>query len=403
MDVFIVTLYQMQTRFYIEKRRDDAGKLLLKDRPVFMSVSFPGERLILSTGIKADFQEWDAELQRVKRTYPNSLISNGWLETLSVTAHRAWANVQSDHEVPNREEFRRVFKQLKPKYSRGFFEVFILFIESGMKQWSTATYRKVRTIYKHLREFEDSTAFGISFRKMNPDFLVRFQGFYAEKGNSPTTTHKAINIVVWFLNWASEKGYNVNLEYRKFYKSLNKSKDSLSRPQFLKWDELSGIRHMDCKNKRMERVRDLFCFICFTGLRYSELQNLRKEDVGDREIFIRKKTGNPRKVPLSAPALEIHSRYKNKYYLNNTAFPAMSIITMNKYLKIMALEVGLDRNIRITAGMGVNTFLANAISLDIPLEVISGFTGVQKDSRFRHIKKELEKTQLAKIDSLTHG
>ena len=90
---------------------------------------------------------------------------------------------------------------------------------------------------------------------------------------------------------------------------------------------------------------------------------------------------------------------------------------MNKYLKMLAYEAGLGRMVSLpgdsesqvpihrlmTAGMGVNTFLANAIRLEIPLEVISGFTGVQNDRRFRHIKKELEKAQLTKFDSLSHG
>ena len=217
--------------------------------------------------------------------------------------------------------FERVFQELKPVYSGGFFEVFYLFLESGMTHWSPATYRKVRTIYKHLREFEDATGFGISFGKMNGDFLEQFKSFYDEKGNAPATTHKAINILVWFMNWASENGYNINQEYRKFYKTLDRSRNSSSRPLFLKWDELSGIRDMDCKNRKMERVRDLFCFMCFTGIRYSELQNLRKEDLSKNEIIIRKKPGKTRSVHMNSPALEIHSRYKNKYYLNNTGLP----------------------------------------------------------------------------------
>lgn len=415
MSLFIVTLYEMQTRFYIEKRRDEAGKLLLKDRPVFMSVSFTGDRLMMSTGIKASYYEWDSELQRLKVSYPDSMIFNGWLETLSATAHKAWAEMQISNESPSREEFQRLFKILKPKFSRSFFDVFYLFLESGMNQWSTATFRKVRTIYKHLREFEDSASYKVSFGKMNDEFLERFQNFYAERGNSPNTTHKAINIVVWFMNWATDKGYNINLEYRKFYKSLGENKEVRSSPLFLNWEELSTIRDRACKNKRMERVRDLFSFMCFTGLRYTELQNLRKEDVNEKEIIIRRKQGKTRHVPMNAPALEIFSLYKNKYYLNNTAFPSISIITMNKYLKVIALEAGLGRKVessdgdfyplhsRLTAGMGVNTFLANAIRLNIPLEVISGFTGVQNDNRFRYIKKEMVKVELEKFNSLSHG
>ena len=73
----------------------------------------------------------------------------------------------------------------------------------------------------------------------------------------------------------------MNLEYKKFYKALDKGEDSPVLPLFLKWDELSAIRDKEFDSKRKERVRDMFCFMCFTGMRFSELQSLRKEDVGE--------------------------------------------------------------------------------------------------------------------------
>ena len=135
----------------------------------------------------------------------------------------------------------------------------------------------------------------------------------------------------------------------------------------------------------------------------------RKDETGklilkDRPVFMSVSIAGDRAYNVNLDykkfykALEIFSLYKNKYYLNNTAFPSLSIITMNKYLKILASEAGLNR--KITAGMGVNTFLANAIRLKVPLEVISGFTGVKNDSRFRHIRKELEKLELEKFADL---
>jgi len=147
---------------------------------------------MLSTGEKADFHGWDPVKQRVKSSFPGSLSTNVWLETLS----------------------------------------------------ATATYRKVRTIYKHLREFDDSTAYGITFGNVNNDFLEKFQAFYFEKGNSPATTNKTINILVWFMNWATENKYNVSRDYRKFYKALEKSKKSGPEPLFLKWDELIRLWDM---------------------------------------------------------------------------------------------------------------------------------------------------------------
>ena len=409
----------MQTRFYIERRKDDSGTLMLQERPVFMSVSFHGDRIMLSTGIKTDFHGWDPEQQRLKSSYPGSYATNLWLDTLAETAEKTWTAIREFPEDSDVEHFRSKFQELKPRYSTGFFDVFYLFLESGSSRWSTSTYRKVRTIYKHLREFEDQAGTRISFRDLNGSFLEKFQSFYAVKGNSGSTTHKAVNIIVWFMNWATENGYNVNLEYRRFYKLIGQNQfveqgsGRVRMHLFLQWDELLKISEFRGETRKFERVRDLFCFMCFTGLRYSELQDLRKEDVGEKEVVIRNSKGKLRRIPLTTQARQIHRIYENKYYLNNTAFPSMSIITMNKYLGMLGKEVGLNRLVmpadgsdekvplfeRLTAGIAVHTFIANAIELDIPVEVISGFTGVQKDSRVRRIKMDLARKEMSKFDS----
>jgi integrase len=152
--------------------------------------------------------------------------------------------------------------------------------------------------------------------------------------------------------------------------------------------------------------------MCFTGVRFSELQRLNKEDLKEGELVVRKPGGGVRVIPLNKYALLIHKSYENKYYLNNTAFPSMSIITMNKYLRLMGKDLGLSRLIysgtagegglplysRLTAGIAVNTFIKNAIEMEVPVEIISRFTGVQNDSRVRRIKSDLAIEEMKKFD-----
>jgi integrase len=417
---FMVLLYLMQTRFYIERRKDEEGNLMMKERPVFMSVSIHGDRLMLSTGIKADFHGWDPELQRMKSSYPGSHISNSWLDTLEETAQKTWNALKNLPVDPDSDRFRDMFQEMKPRYSAGFFEVFYLFIESGSSRWSTATFQKVRTIFKHLREFEDQTGYNITFRSLDEVFLSKFRDFYAEKGNRGSTTFKAVNIIVWFMNWATEHDYNVNLDYRRFYKLLGQDllpdqESGITKLHpYLQWDELMKLGSYGCRNKRSEWVRDLFCFTCYTGLRYSELQSLKKEDVGKDEITVTRQNRKVRRIPLNKLARDIHRSYENRYYMNNTAFPTMSIITFNKYLRLLGKEVGLNRMVesdelwaekvplyeRLTAGTAINTFIYNALELEIPAAVISGFTGVQRDSRLHRIKMDLARKEISKFDGI---
>jgi len=401
----------MQTRFYIERRNDEAGNLLLKERPVFLSVAFHGDRLMFGTGIKTDFNGWDPDIQRMKSSYPGSYSTNAWLDTLDDTAQKAWATLEGAPEKPDIERFRAVFKELKPNFSTAYFDVFFLFLEAGSSTWATSTYRKVRTIYRHLREFEEQTEIKLSFRNMDLKFLRDFENFYQQKGNSKATTYKAVNIIVWFLNWATEKQYNANLEYRRFYKSLDKMPVEPREPLYLDWDELVLLSEFPCSSRRLGRVRDLFWFMCYSGLKFTELQNLKKEELTQNEVIIRKPSGKVRRIPLNSRSKQIHLAYENRYYLDNAAFPGMTIITMNKYLRILGKEAGLNRRVpapgdlmekvhlheRLTAGIAVHTFVANAIILEIPAVIIATFTGIQNSSRVKRMMMDLAKCEMEKL------
>ena len=402
----------MRTRFHIERRRDDSGKQLSEDRPVLMSVTFHGNRVILGTGVKVDVNGWDTGLQRIQSSYPGSQHLNNWLQTLQDTAGKTMEALQHSELQPDPDSFRSVFRKLKPRYSSGFFDLFFEFMESNSPTWSHATYRKIRTLYKLLKEYEDQSPDRLSFNSMDEIFLDTFVAFCIGKGYKYTTIHKSVNNLVWFLNWATGKGYNVYHDYRRFYKHMVAPEKHTRIPIYLHWDELMQLKGLLIENRRQERVRDLFCFMCFTGIRFSELQRLKKEDIVQGEVHIQKPGGGKRVVPMNKYAVELHQLYENKYYVNNSAFPLISTVTMNKYLRIIGKEAGLKRLVysdisepgealynRLTAGIAVNTFIKNAMKLDIPVEVISRITGVQHDSRVQKMHKEITRMEMSKFNS----
>ena len=402
----------MRTRFHIEKRKDAAGNLLSADRPVFMSVTFGGNRVVIGTGLKVDMNGWDADNQRIQASYPDSQSLNNWLESMQEIAIKTMKALLNSDKDPSSENFRQLYQHLKPKYSSGFFDLFFKFMENNSSTWSSATYRKVRSLYNLLREFDDQYQTPIAFHKLNSQFLDDFIAFCQEKGYQYSTIYKSVNNLVWFLNWATDEGYNVYRDYKQFYKLMIPPEEKSTLPLFLNWDELMRLKEYVTDNRRMERVRDLFCFMCFSGVRFSELQQMKKEDLKPGEIRIKKPGGGVRLIPMNKYAHEIYQKYENKYYLNNSAFSPMSIITMNKYLRLMGKETGLTRLVaplnegegsqplyrRLTAGIAINTFIRNAIEMKIPVEIISRFTGVQNDSRVRRIKSDLAKEEMNKFN-----
>jgi site-specific recombinase XerD len=403
----------MRVRFYIEKRRGDDAELLTKRRPIFMTVAFHGKRLLITTGKNVDLKWWDHAEQKVNGTHPDAPVINNWLETLAYTAGNVWKTLASLSENPGAEEFRSEFERLRPRFSGGFFDVMILFLEEGSQRWSTGSYMKVRSFYNQLREFEKEEAYPIQFNTIHADFLDHFINHQGQKGRSATTIRKMVNMLVWYLNWATDKGYNVHNNYRGFYKMLEKEPaPKKSAPVYLEWNELIKFMNYKTDTPRKERVRDLFCLICFTGLRFEELRRLRKDDVSSAFLSVRKVNGSVRQIPLNSQAAAILAKYEHRYYRDNAALPPASVVTVNKYIRAIAKELKMFREVLdrddqskmvqlwevLTAGAGVQTFIMHALRLEIPVEVISTFTGVTSDRRIKLIEQEMAMKQIKKFN-----
>jgi integrase len=407
----------MRVRFYTEKRRGENGMLLTKRRPIFMTVAFNGKRVLISTGKHVDLKWWDQKQQQVRTTHPEAPLINRWLQTLAYTAGTVWRSLASLSENPGAEEFRKEFERLRPRYSGGFFEILYLFMEEGSSRWSSSSYRKVRTFYNQLRTFEKEEDYPLQFNTINRPFLDRFNRHLEQKGMSPTTIRKMVNTLVWYLNWATNQGFNIYTDYRGFYQMLD-AKDPEAQPEspvFLEWHELMQFADYRINNPWMERSRDFFCLMCLTGLRFGELKGLKKEDVDPKLLRIRSSSSKRREVPLNNYAATILKRYEQRFYRNNTALPQVSVTTLNKYIRIIAKELNMkrgiatqpDRTLRplwevLTAGSAVQTFIMHALRLEIPPEVITAFTGIKNDRRIKLLQQEMASKQIKKFNDLTY-
>lgn len=406
---------KMRVRFYIEKRRGEDGKLMTSKRPIYMTVAFHGSRVLISTGKKVDLKWWDQSGQKVQETHPDAVVINGWLNHLKHTAGAVWKALDSLSEKPGAATFRREFDRLRPRFSGRFFEIMFQFMEEGSNRWSTNSYQKVRSFYNQLREFEEKSGYPLRFDTLDKVFLEEFRAYNETKGRSPVTIHKMINTLVWFLNWATSKGFNVYSDYRRFYKLLGNTETLSSRvPVYLEWDELMQLYNYSFKKPVEQRVKDIFCLMCFSGLRMSEVARLTRKDVGSDELVVRRRNAIVRKVPLNDMAKNILTGYRDRYYRDQLALPPVSMVTMNKYLRIIARELGFKRKVSdpknrelvrelhevVTAGTAVQTFIMNALRLDIPAELITAYTGVKNDRRIGQLQQEMAEKHIKKFNEL---
>ncbi|HEY8933883.1 MAG TPA: site-specific integrase [Cyclobacteriaceae bacterium] len=152
--------------------------------------------------------------------------------------------------------------------------------------------------------------------------------------------------------------------------------------EYLSQEELTKIEFLDFRISRLQWVRDLFVFSCYTGLAYIDVMRLTPENITkgiDGELWLmtsRQKTNNPVHVPLLPKALEIIDRYKGhqRALVEGTLFPNISNQKLNSYLKEIADLCDIKKN--LTFHLARHTF-ATVITLTngVPIESVSKMLG----------------------------
>lgn len=203
----------------------------------------------------------------------------------------------------------------------------------------------------HLEEFQKQTRKKLTFDQIDIPMLRSFHGYLTEdSGMNNVTAAKQMSTVKTLLNYARTLyKIQVSPDYRDFKVSR---KDSEFEVITLTEDEFISIYNLDLiENKRLDTVRDVFCFACATGLRFSDLVQLRREHIRkDNTIRITaSKTGQKLVIPLNPISFAILQKYKD----HHLPLPMISNQKTNDYLKEIGELAGIDTPIEKVRYYGV--------------------------------------------------
>jgi integrase len=402
------------TNFYLEKRKDkDIGKIITENVPILLFFSFDGKRLQYFTGFRVDARKWDEESQRVKRNSSEAAEINKELNKLTSKVEDIYAKAKALEVIPTVEYIRDRLKGNKG--SKGsFWDVFDEYMEFRTSQAGINTLKKYKSTYNHLQGFSSTRHYRIEFDSINLSFYNKFFSYLAEEcEHTNNTISKYIKVLKTFLNYATEQGYNKNLEFRKFA-----AKEEEGEVIFLTWKELSRLYSMKIKNESLCQVRDVFCFGCFTGLRYSDIYNLKKSNVkGDFLTLNTIKTKEGNKIPLNDYASSILAKYKEMP--GEKALPVISNQKMNDHLKELGklaefddditlvhfrggkrIETTLPKYEVLTTHIARKTFITTALKLKMQTEVIMSITGHKDHKTFKKYYKVVDEHKLAAMKEI---
>ncbi len=164
---------------------------------------------------------------------------------------------------------------------------------------------------------------------------------------------------------------------------------------FLNKEELQSLIHAKMKNTQYELVRDMFVFATFTGLSYSDVKNLTKDNLQtafDGNLWIitrRQKTNTDSSIRLLEVPKRIIEKYKG-YCRDNRLLPMPSNSSCNSILKKIAKQCGIKT--KLTYHVGRHTFSALlTLSQVVPIETVSkmlGHTNIKTTQIYARITKE---------------
>ena len=298
--------------------------------------------------------------------------------------------VKTAFNAKNQKVEKEEAEESRESIFKAAFEEFVK--ECGSQNnWTDSTYEKFAAVKNHLNNFDPH----LTFECFDETKLTEYVNYLRDKKEMRNSTiEKQMGFLRWFLRWSSKKGYNKNIAFETFKPKL---KNTQKKVIFLTWDELTQLREYQIPSAKqyLERVRDVFLFCCFTGLRYSDVYNLRRSDIKADHIEITTiKTADSLTIELNKHSKAILEKYKEVHFENAKALPVISNQKMNDYLKELAELAGIDEPIRETyykgneridevtpkyailgTHAGRRTFICNALSLGIPAQVVMKWTG----------------------------
>ena len=394
--------------FTLESRKKN-GVLITENAPIRMRVNFASKRIEFTTGYRIDATKWNADKQRVKNGCSNKLKQSA--SEINASLLEYYTEIQSifkrfevEDVMPTPEQIKEAFNALhkpvseepKPKKEAlpcDFFQVFDDFVEDCGRQnnWTDSTFEKFAAVKNHLTNFRE----GLTFEFFDERGLNDYVGYLRDvKEMRNTTIGKQLSFLKWFLRWAFKKGVHQNNAYDSYKPKLKSTQKKII---FLTWDELNRLREFKIPSNKqaLERVRDVFLFQCFTGLRYSDVFNLRRSDIkGDHIEVTTVKTSDSLIIELNNHSKAILDKYKDVAFEDDKVLPVITNQKMNDYLKELAELAGIDEPVRQTyyrgneridevtpkyallgTHAGRRTFICNALALGIPPQVVMKWTG----------------------------
>ncbi|SDF26415.1 site-specific integrase [Cellulophaga baltica] len=314
---------------------------------IFTRITVNGKRANISLKLQIGVGLWDSNKQRAKGTSDEVRKINSHLNQVHSKIVQIYQDLKYKEKLITAELLKAHYLG-EGENSKTLQEILTYHRKKIETTLTKGTLRNFGVTEGYLNKFLNTQlkTKNVYLKNLNYKFICDFESFlvmYWPKGHPKAMGHntvmkhiqrfRKIITLAFHIEWIEKDPF---LRWKPTYEKTER--------EFLSENELSNLQSYDFKIERLDRVRDLFVFSCFTGISYVDIMNLTKENItigidGNQWIFTnRQKTKAPVKIPILNIAQELLNKYENHpiTMLTETLFPIISNEKVNLYLKEIA-------------------------------------------------------------------
>lgn len=365
--------------FFLKAPRHNESNI----RSVYFRITVDGIPKEASTRRQWDTERWNKKTERATGTKEDAKSLNFFLDSLTAKIHEIKSEIMytgkpitsqkiMDHVMGRitprarvLEEFQKHNDEMKALIGNGYTE---------------ATLERFNITKNHVTafiKFKYNTS-DFEFADLNFEFIKDFE-FYLRtvRKCANNTTLKYISNFKKIVIRAIDKEIIIKDPFKNF---KGKKTKIVKKPISAK--ELAELERREFSTDRLNTVRDIFVFQCYTGLAYIDAFQLQKADIKDGVdgnqwiLSERQKTNSTARIPLLPKAIEILEKYKNHPVCikRGTVLPVSSNQKMNEYLKEIAALCGFP--FTLNTHMARRTFGSTVtLNNNVPINVVKEMLG----------------------------
>jgi len=381
--------------FYIKRSKADKnGKA-----NIYLRITVNGKRAELSISRKVDVQKWSSSAGKMKGSSGEAQQLNKYIDSIANRIYKIHQRLVEENKLITAINIRNIYqgKNEVRKMTLEIFENHNIQMEKLVgKDYALGTSERYKTAKKHLKNYinHEYKIEDIPVTEIDNKFITGFEYYLkTEKNCAHNTTIKYITNFKKIVRIAYANDWIVKDPFFN-WKGILKTVER----EFLDEEEIQRLIEKEFSIHRLNLVKDIFVFSCFTGLAYADVKALNKDNIvigidGGRWIkTTRKKTKTKSNIPLLPSAEIILKKYEgDSDVLNsNKLLPILSNQKMNAYLKEIADICEINKN--LTFHLARHTF-ATTITLTngVPIESVSKMLGHKSLKTTQHYAKIIDR------------